>query len=49
MTIIPLTNQFKQFFSADWLHKIAKTTGLIKQCRAILPDELIISLVAALW
>lgn len=48
MTIISLTNQFKQFFSADCLHKMAKTTGLIKQCREILPDQLVITLVAAL-
>jgi hypothetical protein len=48
MTIISLTNQFKQFFSADCLHKMAKTTGLMKQCRAILPDQLVISLMAAL-
>ncbi len=48
MTIISLTNQFKQFFNADSLQKMAKSTGLMKRCRAILPDQLVISLVAAL-
>ncbi|MDK2600797.1 IS4 family transposase [Vibrio vulnificus] len=48
MTIISLQKQFKQFFNANILQKMAKSTGLIKRCRAILPDQLVISLVAAL-
>ncbi|MBF4313042.1 IS4 family transposase, partial [Vibrio anguillarum] len=48
MTIISLQKQFKQFFNADTLQKMAKSTGLMKRCRAILPEQLVISLVAAL-
>ncbi len=48
MTIISLQKQFKQFFNANNLPKIAKSTGLMKRCRAILPEQLVISLVAAL-
>jgi len=48
MTIISLQKQFKQFFNADTLQKLAKSTGLMKRCRAILPEQLVISLVAAL-
>ncbi|WP_342609342.1 IS4 family transposase [Vibrio tritonius] len=48
MTIISLQKQFKQFFNADFLQKTAKNTGLMKRCRAILPEQLVLSLVAAL-
>ncbi|MCO7068634.1 IS4 family transposase, partial [Vibrio paracholerae] len=48
MTIISLQKQFKQFFNADTVQKLAKSTGLMKRCRAILPEQLVISLVAAL-
>ncbi|MDE1240474.1 IS4 family transposase [Vibrio aestuarianus] len=48
MTIISLQKQFKQFFNAESLQKMAKSTGLMKRCRAILPDQLVISLVTAL-
>jgi len=48
MTIISLQKQFKQFFHAESLQKMAKSTGLMKRCRAILPDQLALSLVAAL-
>lgn len=46
--IISLQKQFKQFFNADNLQKVAKSTGFMKRCRAILPEQLVISLVAAL-
>ncbi|PQJ42626.1 transposase, partial [Vibrio campbellii] len=48
MMIITLQKQFKQFFHAESLQKMAKSTGLMKRCRAILPDQLVISLVASL-
>ncbi len=48
MTIISLQKQFTQFFNADTLQTMAKSTGLMKRCRAILPEQLVISLVDAL-
>jgi hypothetical protein len=48
MTIISLQKQFKQFFNADTLQRMAKSTGLMQRYRAILPEQLVISLVAAL-
>ncbi|MBD1559665.1 IS4 family transposase [Vibrio sp. S9_S30] len=48
MTIISLQKEFKQFFNSDSLQKIAKSTGFMKRCRAILPEQLVLSLVTAL-
>lgn len=48
MSIISLQKQFTQFFNSDFLQKTAKSTGLMKRCRAILPEQLVLSLVAAL-
>ena len=35
MTIIFLQKQFKKFFNAHTLQKMAKSTGLMKRCRVI--------------
>jgi hypothetical protein len=47
-TNISLQKQFKQFFNGDNLQKMVEITGLMKRCRALLPDQLVINLVAAL-
>ncbi|QDF68589.1 IS4 family transposase [Shewanella sp. SNU WT4] len=48
MMIISLKKQFMQFFSAHFLQKTAKNIGLMKRCRAILPEQLVLSLISAL-
>lgn len=48
MTIISLQKQFKQFFNANSLQNTAKSTGFVKRCRDIFPEQLVLSLVAAL-
>lgn len=48
MTTISLQKQFKQFFNANILQNTAKGTGFVKRCRAIFPEQLVLSLVADL-
>lgn len=46
--IISLKKQFMQFFGSHFLQKTAKNIGLMKRCRAILPEQLVLSLISAL-
>ena len=46
--IISLKKQLMQFFSSDALQKTGKSTGFIQRSRAILPDQLVLSLISAL-
>lgn len=47
-TIISLKRQLTQFFNADFLLKTAKRCGFIQRKRAIQPQPLVLSLIAAL-
>ena len=48
MTIISLKHQLSQFFCPDFMTRTARRTGFLKRERAIEPQSLVLSLIAAL-